>query len=329
MTNNAPGQAVRPMPHMPIPERDGLDPDAGDGSRPGDGGAHSRQRRPSLMLPLPLTLIILGLTYWCVDIASPTLPVIQADLGLSGAGAGLVMSVFFFGRLLSNFPAAFLIERIGPRGCALGGSLVLALGSAGAALAPGELTLLVMRGLQGAGVALLATAGLLSLLRAWPGGGAAMTGFNISAGIGGGLGLISGGFVTAEYGWRGVFWLCCGLALAMLVGTLIVHTVQGRRRSGASAPLAPEARPATLVVSRGLVAGIAASLLVYINYGVWVVALALFATERFGTDPGELGTMLLVVNIVHLTAAMPVGRAIRRSGAPVALAIGYGLAPPA
>ena len=111
----------------------------------------------------------------------------------------------------------------------------------------------------------------------------------------------------------------------MLVGTLIVHTVQGRRRSGASAPLTPEARPATLVVSRGLVASIAASLLVYINYGVWVVALALFATERFGTGPGELGTMLLVVNIVHLTAAMPVGQAIRRAGAPVALAIGYGL----
>ena len=277
------------------------------------------------MLPLPLTLIILALTYWCVDIVSPMLPVIQSDLMLSGAGAGLVMSVFFFGRLLTNFPAAVLIDRIGPRGCAVLGSFLLALGSAGAALAPGELVLLVMRGLQGAGVALLATAGLLSVLRAWPAGGAAMTAFNVSAGIGGGLGLLSGGLVTAEVGWRGVFWLCCGLAVVMLAGTLIVQTVQGRRRSRAQAVVAPEALPAGLVLSRGLIASTLANLLVYVNYGIWVVALALLATQRFGVGPAELGTMLLAVNIIHVLTAVPVGTAIRRAGAPRALAVGYGI----
>ena len=282
-------------------------------------------RRPAPMLPLPLTLIVLGLTYWCVDIVSPALPVIQADLQLSGAGAGLLMSTFFFGRLVTNFPAAFVIERVGPRGCAQGGALVLALGSAGAALAPGEPVLLAMRGLQGAGVALLATAGLLSVLRAWPGGGAAMTAFNVAAGVGGGLGLYSGGLISAQLSWRGVFWLSFSLAGLMLAGSLIAHAVQGRRPLPASV-VESGPRPQPLVVTRGLAAGIAANLLVYINYSIWVVALALFATQRFQAGPSELGTLLLVVNIVHLVAAVPAGHVIRRTSAVWAMSAGFGVA---
>ncbi len=78
-------------------------------------------------------------------------------------------------------------------------------------------------------------------------------------------------------------------------------------------------------MGRGLAATIAANLLVYINYGIWVVAVALLAAERFGAGPGEIGTLLLAVNIVHLAAAVPVGRAIRRVGAPRAMAAGFGL----
>ena len=275
------------------------------------------------MLPLPLTLIVLGLTYWCVDMVSPTIPVIQADLALSGAGAGLIMSVFFFGRLLTNFPAAFMLERIGPRGCAQVGALILAIGSAGAAFAPGETFLLAMRGTQGAGVALLATAGLLSVLRAWPAGGAAMTAFNVSAGIGGGLGLFSGGFITAQFGWRGVFWFSCVLGLIMLVGSLVAHVVQGRRRVSPAAVAEASGLADEFNVSRGLVAGIAANLLVYINYSIWVVALALFATARFEAGPEELGILLLSVNIMHLASAVPAGWLIRRAGSARTMVVAF------
>ncbi|MDQ3412060.1 MAG: MFS transporter [Chloroflexota bacterium] len=286
----------------------------------------STKRRRAPMLPMPLTLAVLGLTYWCVDIASPALPVIQSDLGLSGAGTGLLMSIFFFGRLLTNVPAAWLIERIGPRGCALIGAIVLGLGSAGAALAPAELPLLVARGLQGGGVALLATAGLLSVLRARPGHGAAMTAFNVAAGVGGSFGLFTGGLVTTELGWRSVFWLCAGLALVMLLGTLLARTTRAGRRPD-DLVLTDEAEPPEPpAMSRGLFAALAANLLVYGNYGIWVVALALFAAGRFGAGPAELGTLLLVVNLIHLLAALPVGRAIRRLGAAPALAVGFAVA---
>src|SRR5688500_2455974 len=158
-------------------------------------------RDPSSALPQRISLAILLCAYWCVDIVSPALPAIQEALALSATGAGLVFSVFFAGRLITNLPAAWLVERVGPKWTAVAGSAALLLGSGLAAMATFQATLLPARGIQGVGVALLATAGLLSVLRARPGGGAAMTAFNLSTGAGGSAGLLTGGYLTAELGW--------------------------------------------------------------------------------------------------------------------------------
>ncbi|MGI9253349.1 MAG: MFS transporter, partial [Thermomicrobiales bacterium] len=141
-------------------------------------------------LSLPVALIVLGLAYWCVDTTSPALAVIQDDLKISATGAGLIVSLFFGGRLLANLPAALAVDRLGPRSTAAIGAVLLGGGSTLAAVAPDERTLLPARALQGAGVAFLATAGLLSVLRQMPGSGKAMTAFNVSAGIGGSIGLM-------------------------------------------------------------------------------------------------------------------------------------------
>jgi MFS family permease len=152
-----------------------------------------------------------------------------------------------------------------------------------------------------------------------------MTAFNVSAGIGGGLGLFTGGFVTAGFGWRGVFWLSCVLAVIMLVGSLVAHVVQGRRRVSSATVAEAEAAgiAAEFTISRGLVAGIAANLLVYINYSIWVVALALFATAKFGAGPEELGILLLTVNVMHLVSAFPAGWLIRRAGSARTMVIAF------
>src|SRR6188472_3718859 len=86
-------------------------------------------------LPQRISLVILLFAYWCVDIVSPALPDIQDSLALSATGAGLVFSVFFAGRLISNLPAAWLVERVGPKWTAVAGSTALLLGSGLAAVA--------------------------------------------------------------------------------------------------------------------------------------------------------------------------------------------------
>jgi MFS family permease len=275
-------------------------------------------------LPLRISLAILFFSYWCVDIVSPALPAIRESLALSATGAGLVFSVFFAGRLITNLPAAWLVERVGPKWTAVTGSGALLLGSALAASASSQMTLLPARGIQGVGVALLATAGLLSLLRALPGGGAAMTAFNLSSGAGGSGGLLTGGYLTAELGWRAIFWLSTVISGLLLAGSVLarIQAAISRLERPAREDLAAGVRPSR---SRE-VAAVAANLLVFVNYSIWVVSLPLLGAVKFGFGAGQVGVMLLFVNVVHLASALPIGGIIRHAGAARALAIGFGIA---
>ena len=115
--------------------------DGGDRVNAVEGVAEERaMARPTpstapAALPASVALATVALTYWTIDILAPALPAIQDDLGLSAAGAGLVFSLLFLGRLFGNFPAAFLVDRLGTSlTTALGGALLTA-GSLLAAIA--------------------------------------------------------------------------------------------------------------------------------------------------------------------------------------------------
>jgi MFS family permease len=277
----------------------------------------------SLAMPQRISLAILFFAYWCVDIVSPALPAMQASLGLSSTGAGLVFSVFFAGRLVTNLPAAWLVERVGPKWTAVAGSAALLLGSGLAAMAASQATLLPARGIQGVGVALLATAGLLSVLRARPGGGAAMTAFNLSTGAGGSAGLLSGGLLTTELGWRAVFWLSTAVSGVLLAGSMLTRMRAAVARTGRASR---DDSDSTLRPTRiAEVAAVAANLLVFVNYSIWVVSLPLLGAEKFGFNAGQVGMMLLFVNLIHLGSAVPIGGMIRRAGAARALSFGFGI----
>jgi len=278
----------------------------------------------SALLALPLALVTLGLTYWTVDIVSPALPDIQGSLDLTGAGAGLVFAAFFGGRLVTNLPAAMLVNRHGPRWTAAIGAILLTAGSLVAAVASGPLTLLPARGVQGVGVACLATAGLLSVLRARPGRGAAMTAFNLAAGLGGSAGLISGGLLAGAVGWRGVFGLSAVIGAVVLAGAVLSRE-RARPAVATDDAVTDGDSDGVTTGRRALGIALAANLLVYVNYSIWVVSLPLFAAERFHADARRIGSLLLLVNVVHLSAAIPAGRVIRHIGPSVSLAGGFGL----
>ena len=296
-------------------------PGADDGADAADPPRGDPERTA---LPLVATLLILGLAYWCVDIVSPALPAIRASLDLSATAVGLLMSAFFGGRLVSNLPAALLVDRTGPRMAALVGAATLSIGSCLAALAGTEAMLLPARAIQGAGVARLATAGLLSALRALPGGGAAMTAFNVSAGVGGSFGLFASGLLTGVAGWQTIFWFSGLLGVVMFAAALVARP--GRARNAAAAPTVVDPAEGASGWTPAVIGALLANLLVYGNYAIWVVALPLYAATRFGAGPAEIGLVLLIVNAIHLLGAFPAGRVIRLQGAMVALPVGLALA---
>ncbi|MFN8592948.1 MAG: MFS transporter [Thermomicrobiales bacterium] len=284
--------------------------------------AKSIERAAPVVLPFAFSLAILFFGYWTVDIVSPALPAIQESLAMSATGAGLVFSVFFVGRLATNIPAAWMAGRLGTRWTALAGAVALLVGSLGAGLSATEMMLLPARVAQGVGTSLLATAGLMAALRARPERGAAMTAFNMATGVGGSVGLLLGGFLTNQFGWRSIFLLSAALASVLLLGSLLV-----RGRPAPTTPARPGAADVEPVTTSraGQAAASVGNLLVFANYSIWVVALPLLAAERFGFNPGQVGLLLLFVNILHVLSAVPAGRAVRRFGGTMSLAAGYGL----
>lgn len=273
-------------------------------------------------LPLPFAVLVLFFAYWCVDFVSPTVPAIRDSLNLSATGAGLIFSVFFAGRLLTNLPAAWLVDRSGPRFTAGLGAAILLIGSVLVAVAETESTLLPARGVQGAGVALLATAGLLSVLRVLPGGGAAMTVFNVSSGAGGCAALLLGGVLSSNVGWRSVFWVSAGISAVLLLLAILARPQPAEARTPTAPPQQERPRTGWGRVSLAVLA----NFVVFINYAIWVLGIPLLAAGKFNLNGTDVGLVLLWVNVVHLVAAVPFGRVIRVTGAPISLAIGFLLA---
>jgi MFS family permease len=268
--------------------------------------------RPLYALPFRLALLELVLTYWTIDIVGPALPDIQEDLGLSAAATSAIWSLLFLGRLLGNFPAAWLLAQIGTAGTGVLGGVVLGAGTAAAAAAPSELVLYPARVVQGVGIALLVNACLRAVLGARPGRGAAMTYFTFAATVGGVVGLQSGGYLTGASGWRSVFILSLVVSVVLTMATLTAR-LNAVRVDGATDPL-PRVSDAEPVSNRVVALPLIFNFLVFFNYSMWV-ALPLYTEHEFDASPGANARLLMVITVVHLVGAFPGGRLIRAFGA--------------
>ncbi|MCC6703442.1 MAG: MFS transporter [Thermomicrobiales bacterium] len=251
------------------------------------------------------------LTFWAADSTSPALTDLRDDLNMSAAAAGLVFSLYFVGRILGGLPAGLLADRIGPALTAALGAGFLLTGGLIAATAPNAPIVLGGRFLEGAGVALMVTAALLSILRARPAGGAAMSYFTFMTTIGSMLGLIFGGVLTGLWNWRAAIGLHVVLgAVALAVALVAWSRIRSRSVSNAEAtgpPVAPFPR-------RALSVAMLCQLLVYMNYSIFVVSLPLYADAEFGANPEQISVLLIAQTVCHFVFAYPGGWLVRRFG---------------
>ena len=215
-----------------------------------------------------------------------------------------------------------MVERRGTVATAVCGGVLISFGSFFSSIANGEMLLFPARALQGAGIAFAVCAILVSMMRSKPDRGAAMTYFGFSSTIGSIIALVTGGILTELLGWRGVF----AFTVALGVG-IVVAALSSRRSLVMSAPprtatVDPDGESISLPVNRGLyISVLLANFLGFFNYFVWV-AVALYADKKFHASSGVISILLLVVTLVHLFAAFPAGRVIRKRGGRQALIAG-------
>ena len=191
-----------------------------------------RRYETLLIIALHLTTVFLN---WHIVVG--VLPRYALEFGVSLAAAGLLISAFTAARILLNFPAGVLTDRIGRRPLLLGGGVLCALGSLGSGLVPGFNELIVMRFLCGAGGAIAITAQqtIMADLSTRQNRARLMSFNEGIIGIGVALGPAVGGLVAAAYGLRVPF-LVAGLGTLLVTIWALLRLPETRGMNAEGAP---------------------------------------------------------------------------------------------
>ena len=182
-------------------------------------------------------------------------------------------------------------DRFGRRRFLALGLLIFGAGSAGAALSSDANLLIGMRGVQGAGAALIfpATLSIITNVFARQERALAIGIWAASTGLGIAVGPLVGGALVHEFSWPAVFWMLVPACGALLVGLLIVPDSRDRRRRRLDAPGAVLATLGLLALVYGIIEGesagwTSAEILIAFAAGVGFLA-AFIVAEARSNDP--------------------------------------------
>ena len=215
-----------------------------------DSGPPDRRSGLSLLL-LATAQLMLVLDVTVVNVA---LPQISLDLGLDRAAVPWVLTIYTltFGGLM--LLGGRVSDIVGSRRMVMLGLAVFTGSSLVCGLAHSATSLLAGRAAQGVGAALLSPAALGLVMKAFPGAERprALGVWAAISGVGSALGVILGGLLTSEAGWRWVFAINVPIGLTLLTAIPVV-VVAGPPKSGSERALDV---PGALLVTAGTSAAI-------------------------------------------------------------------------
>jgi EmrB/QacA subfamily drug resistance transporter len=230
-----------------------------------------------------------------VSVVNVALPSIRSDLGFSAVDLQWVVNAYtltFAGFLLLGGRAADLL---GNRPVFVFGLLLFAAASLAGGFSHSELTLILARGAQGLGGAIVAPVTLSILTTTFAEGAQrnrALAAWGAMGGVGGAAGVLLGGALTDLFGWQSILFvnvpIGAGIAFAALRLVPVTAPAQGERHYDAAGALAVTA--GIVVVTFAIVRtdvegwGSAPTLLV-LAAGIALLAVFLAIETRFAVRP--------------------------------------------
>lgn len=187
----------------------------------------------------------------------PLLPSIGDELTMSASQLGVAVTLFGVGRLALDLPAGRLADRFRPMRLMAASALVMAIGSAGLATAPGALLVMLSFVLMGAASATSNTTGMTTLSGAAPPHrrGSAMALYSGCLLTGQALGPALSGTVAAVGTWRVA--AATGAAIGLVVALLAVRWRPRPTLEGADTPRRrPTHGPALRPLERWVLSGV-------------------------------------------------------------------------
>jgi DHA2 family methylenomycin A resistance protein-like MFS transporter len=205
-------------------------------------GVHRRR------LTLVVTCIGQGMILLDNTIVNVALPAMQHELRISPGNLEWTVNAYVLALASLILLGGTLGDRYGRKRLFLVGLVIFTVFSAGCALSQSDLALIVNRGLQGVGAAILAPLSLAILVDAYPPERrtAAIGIWASVAGLGFGAGPIVGGLLIELFGWPAIFWV--NVPIGVVGFALAAVSVRESRDPGARS-LDPAG---TVLISLGL-----------------------------------------------------------------------------
>ncbi|MBB3603221.1 DHA1 family bicyclomycin/chloramphenicol resistance-like MFS transporter [Mycolicibacterium sp. BK556] len=193
----------------------------------------------------PWLLVVLALLSAVAPVATdlylPAFPEMTAELQGSATAVQLTLTAFLLGLTFGQLTFGPLSDRFGRRRPLLVGALLCVVASVVAATAPNIGILIAARFAQG----FTGAAGMVigrAVIADLTGGKTAGRAFSLMMIVGGVAPVIApfaGGLLVEPLGWRGILWVVCAIAVAMLVSIVVVvresHPVERRDQLKADA----------------------------------------------------------------------------------------------
>jgi len=179
-----------------------------------------RQVRSNANAVLAIVAVIQFMVVLDASVVNVALPNIQRDLGFSQQNLSWVLNAYtllFGGFLLLGGRAA---DRLGRRRLFMAGTALFAIASLACGVSQSEATLLIARGAQGLGGAMVSPAALSIILTTFAEGSErnrALAIWGAIAGAGGAVGLLLGGVIVEALSWRWVFFVNVPIGAAVLL----------------------------------------------------------------------------------------------------------------
>ncbi len=171
---------------------------------------------------LAVSMVSSFLTPFMASGTNVAMPLIGREFGLTAVSLGWVLTAYTLAAAMFLVPFGRLADLVGRKRIFVLGIAVNIAGTLLCALAPSAALLILGRGVQGVGGAMIFGTGVAILTSVYPPGerGRAL-GLNTAAVyIGLSLGPVAGGFLVHAWGWRAVFWATAPVAAFALALTL-------------------------------------------------------------------------------------------------------------